>query len=469
MKSLNTTTLRRACFDTLNKRAISALTRTQSTASARSAAGLLGVLLALGSTAASAATLAITGGTLCTGVAGSHCAPGTVIVTDGRITSVGNGKIPSGAQVIDAAGKYVTPGLIDGFSRLGLIEIEGVDSANSASAAKAHFAAAFDVVPAIDPDDKAVSISRVAGITSAIVAPEARATLAGGYGAVLNTGSTTRPIRLAHAFEYVELGEDGAELAGGSRGASFVALSNALDEAQRYAANLKRYQAGAWRDALTNRLDTEALVPVVNGTVPLLVHAESVKDIHNMLRLKERFKQLRLILVGAAEGWQIAPELAAAHVPVVMHALQNLPESFEKLSATMANAARLKHAGVLVAIGSGPGDFDGQQSRLLPQVAGNLLGLLPPDNLSADEILEMITSAPARAFNIADEVGSLERGKRADIVLWDGPPLELSSAPTLVMIDGQPTSLVTRQTLLRDRYKDIAGRNGPPQYPRSTP
>lgn len=415
-----------------------------------------------------AETISITGATVCTAVPGVQCKTGlTVIMEAGRIAAVSsNPVIPAGARTIDATGKYVTPGLVDGFSRLGLIEIEAVESVNDASAGKARFAAAFDVEPAINPGDSSIAISRIAGVTSAVVVPEARATLFGGYGAIINTSGSVNSVMRHKAFEYIELGEAGAESAGGSRGASYVALSNALDEAQRYTENAAVYKRGGFREALTNRLDTEALVPVVYGQISLLVHAESVQDIRNVIRLKSRFTRLKIIIVGAAEGWQIASEIKAANIPVIVHSYANIPEAFEKLSATTANAARLKHAGVLVAIGSGPFDFDALQSRLLPQVAGNLLSVLAPDALSESEALEMITSAPARVFGFADQTGSLEKGKRADVVLWDGPPLSLSSMPVAVYVAGQSISMISRQTLLRDRYKDIATRTTPPQYQR---
>ncbi len=426
------------------------------------------LLALLFTTTANAETIAITGATVCTAVPGTSCKTGlTVLLDNGRISSVSaNPGIPASAKRIDATGKYVTPGLVDGFSRLGLIEIEAVESVNDASAGKARFAAAFDVEPAINPGDSSIAISRIAGVTSAVVVPEAKATFFGGYGAIINTSGTNASVMHRKAFEYIEFGADGAETAGGSRGASFVALSNAFDEAQRYVANSAIYKRGGFREALTNRLDTEALVPVVQGSIPLLVHAESVQDIRNVIRLKARFQHLRIILVGAAEGWQIAAEIKAANMPVIIHSYANIPEAFEKLSATTNNAARLKHAGVMVAIGSGPFDFDALQSRLLPQVAGNLLSVLTPDNLTESEALEMITSAPAAIFGFASETGSLEKGKRADVVVWDGPPLALSSAPVAVFVGGQAVSMVSRQTLLRDRYKNISTQTVPPQYHR---
>jgi imidazolonepropionase-like amidohydrolase len=294
-------------------------------------------------------------------------------------------------------------------------------------------------------------------VIHAAVIPGATAGLFGGFGALVTTDAS-HFLDQGRAFQMVELGEDGAETAGGSRAASYVAFSNALREAAQLGTTHRSSLLGP-RDALINRLDAEALVPVVNGEVPMVVHVERVADIRNILRLKNDFPKLRPILVGATEAWMVGSEIAAAHIPVVVKSYENLPATFERLAATMANAARLKHAGVLVALGS----FDGQQSaRLMNQFAGNLQALPGADKLSESEALELITSAPAKIYGL-HATGTLEAGKLADLVLWDGPPLELMSAPVQVMIRGRDMPMVSRQTLLRDRYKTLSGEQ-PYQY-----
>jgi imidazolonepropionase-like amidohydrolase len=205
---------------------------------------------------------------------------------------------------------------------------------------------------------------------------------------------------------------------------------------------------------LLTRFDAAALVPVLTGRQLLLVHVERASDILQVLGLKREFPQLRLVLVGATEGWTVAREIAAAGVPVIANALEDLPSSFEQLAATQSNVGRMRRAGVKLGIGM-LGDNEGHQVRLSTQYAGNLvaLGKVPgATGLSWGEALAAITSGPAEALGMGGEIGSLRAGRRADVVIWDGDPLNTSSLPQMVMIDGVQQSLENRQTKLRDRY-----------------
>jgi imidazolonepropionase-like amidohydrolase len=155
----------------------------------------------------------------------------------------------------------------------------------------------------------------------------------------------------------------------------------------------------------------------------------------------------------------VADEIARARMPVIVQSFDNLPDTFERLGATMANAARLQRAGVQVALAS----FDAQQNvRLMNQFAGNLLSLGGADAMNEAQALSLITSAPAQILGLTD-IGNIAAGKTADVVLWDGPPLEPMSAPVAVMIGGVSQPMVSRQTLLRDRYKSMTGET-PYQY-----
>ncbi len=402
-------------------------------------------------TPAVAAPTAITNATICTGIADSACTVGMTLVIDGgKIISLSAAPAPAGARIIDGTKKYVTPGLIDSLSGLGLIEIEAERDSADTSANEAPFSAAIDTQWALNPAASGIAIARVGGVTRAISMPDSGKGLFGGYGAVVHTASGPSMIVRPRAFMRAELGEAGADLAGGSRAAAYFAFTNALNEAVQYSAN-RRGSTGSARDALTNRVDVEALIPVVQGQVPVIIRANRAVDIRNVLALKNKFPNLKIIISGAAEGWLVANDLAQAKVPVIVEAFENLPSSFEKLGSTMANAARLKKAGVRVALGS----FDTQQNtRLMNQFAGNLQALPAPDALSESQALALITSGPADIFGM-DDVGIIAAGKRADIVIWDGPPLETMSAPVAVMIGGVDQSMVSRQTKLRDRYKTL--------------
>jgi imidazolonepropionase-like amidohydrolase len=408
---------------------------------------------ALIATPAVAQTTAITGGMVAIGD-GSAPAQGTVVVRDGRIVAAGpSATVPAGASVIDATGKWVSAGIVAGFSRLGLVGVDAVDETNDAGAGRSVFSASIDVASVINPRVPAIAVSRAAGVTRAIVAPDGGGTMFVGNGAVIDTGNDTDPITKASAFQFVEFGEAGAGRAGGSRAASQAFFRNALDEARDYARNPAGYD-GRSKDSILMRRDVAALVPVMQGRTPLYVHVESGPDILSMLALKKDYPLLKLVLVGAAEGWTVARQIAAAGVPVIASALNDLPASFEQLAATQSNFGRMKAAGVTLAIGM-IDDNDTRQAQQTPQMAGNLVALsrVPgASGLSWADAFAAITSKPAEIAGLGDQIGSLRPGRRADVVIWSGDPLELASAVEKVWIDGVEQDLTTRQTRLRDRY-----------------
>lgn len=398
---------------------------------------------------ASAQTVAITGGKVVIGDGSAPIDGGTVVITNGRVVAAGAGvAIPAGAERVDASGKWVTPGIVAGFTRMGLVGVDAVDPSNDTEARNSPFNASLDMAPAINPDVAAMAVNRAAGVTRAIVSPDAGNAIFAGQGAVIDAGSDLNPVTKAKAFQFVEFGETGARLAGGSRPALIAAFKTALGEASEAAKGIFR------DDAMLKRADALALVPVVNGTMKLFVHAESAPDILMVLALKKDYPALSLVLVGATEGWRVGPQIAAAKVGVLASALNDLPDSFEQLAATQSNIGRMKKAGVEVAIGM-INDNEARQAQLSMQYAGNLVALnkVPgATGLSWDQAFATISSIPADIAGLGGEIGSLRAGRKADVVIWDGDPLELTSGVQAVWIDGVKQSLVSRQTRLRDRY-----------------
>ncbi|RED16081.1 amidohydrolase family protein [Parasphingopyxis lamellibrachiae] len=408
-------------------------------------------------TPAAAQTVAITGGTVVIGDGADPVPGGTVVVRDGRIVAAGaNVAVPAGAQIVDATGQWVTPGIVGGFTRLGLVEVGAVSSTNDSSAADSDFSAGLDVAPAINPLSAAIATNRTGGVTRAVVAPETANTIFGGQGAVIDLGADMDAVMRPRAFQFVELGERGAARAGGSRSASHASFRNALDQALIYARNPAAY-GGQSSDSLLNRVDAAALVPVVQGRIPLVVHVEQARDILSVIALRTDYPRLNIILVGVSEGWTVAPQIAAAGIPVIASALNDLPAQFEQLAATQSNIGRMRDAGVQVAIGM-IDDNDAHQIRYSTQYAGNLVALnnVPgATGLSWGEAFAAISSWPAEIMGLGNEIGSLRPGRRADIVIWDGDPLELSSNVDVMLIDGVQQPLTSRQTRLRDRYLSI--------------
>jgi imidazolonepropionase-like amidohydrolase len=371
-------------------------------------------------------------------------ASGNLLVRDGLIVAVGaNVAAPAGAKVIDAAGLVVTPGLVAAHTQLGLREVDGVEESADDAADDKRFSANLDVVDGLNPRAASIAVARIEGVTHAVAAPAVgkRDGLLAGYGAVVNLGSTERFVTRARAAMYLQAGERGAQLIGGSRPAALAWLREVFEETR----NPKLWQGRPNREPLLSPLEAKALEPVLAGQVPLVAAADRASDLRALLKLATDYR-FRLVVLGGAEAHLVARELARQDVAVILDPTGNLPARFEALAATDANAAKLQAAGVTIAFMSDA--FASQDARNLRHLAGNAVAR----GLPWDAALAAITVNPARIFGIERERGSLAAGKAADLVIWDGDPLELRTYPRAVYIDGKLVPPVSRQTLLRDRY-----------------
>jgi len=405
---------------------------------------------------AAAQTVAVTNARLVIGDGSAPVEGGTVVVRDGRVVAAGAGvSVPAGVPVVDAGGRWVTPGLFAGFTRMGIVEVDGVSETDDSAATNSPFNAALDVSPAVNPKTSAITLNRAEGITRAVVAPEARGSIFAGQGAIIDLGTDMDPVSKPRAFQFMVYGEEGGRRAGGSRPAAIAMLKNILFEVRDYARAPASF-ADRGKDALLTRADAQALVPVVTGQVPLLVHVERASDILVVLDLKRDVPALKLVLVGVNEGWTVANQIAAAKVPVLASALSDLPASFEQLAATQSNIGRMQAAGVLVGIGM-INDDEARQARLVKQYAGNLVALTKVPGASGldwGQAFATISSKPAEAMGLGGDYGSLRPGRRGDVVVWDGDPLEIGTAAVRVFIDGVEQPIETRQDQLRKRYFD---------------
>jgi len=405
---------------------------------------------------AAAQTVAVTNARLVIGDGSAPVENGTVVVRDGRVVAAGAGvAVPAGVPVVDAGGRWVTPGLFAGFTRMGIVEVDGVSETDDSAAGNSPFNAAIDVSPAVNPKTSAITVNRAEGITRAVVAPEARGSIFAGQGAIIDLGVDMDAVSKPRAFQFMVYGEEGGRRAGGSRPAAIAMLKNILFEVRDYARAPAGF-ADRGKDALLTRADAQALVPVVTGQVPLLVHVERASDILVVLDLKREVPALKLVLVGANEGWTVARQIAAAKVPVLASALSDLPASFEQLAATQSNIGRMQAAGVTVGIGM-INDDEARQARLIKQYAGNLVALTKVPGASGldwGQAFATISSKPAEAMGMGGDYGSLRPGRRGDVVVWDGDPLEIGTAVVKLFIDGVEQPIETRQDQLRKRYFD---------------
>jgi hypothetical protein len=375
--------------------------------------------------------------------------PGTLehsdlLIRDGKIAEIGHGiGAPQGAEVIDAAGRPVTPGLFGGLGHLGIEEIGIEPTVDDYSLKLGAMRPEFDVTPAFNPDSVVLGVSRLGGITFAMLAPSAQAggpgasgTIIAGQGSVARLNGTVVPA--AHAL-FIDVGGDAAVLSGGSRAAQFMLLQQALTEVR----SPKSFLQGDIR--MLTPGGRQALQGYMDGGGPIVFDVDRASDIRQVIAFAQREK-LRVVIKGGTEAWRVGPELAAAKIPVVLNPLDDLPLSFDAVGATLENAARLNEAGVKIAFSFD--DPSPHNIRRLRQAAGIAVAHgLPPE-----AALAALTRNPAEIFGVGATNGSLERGRPADLVVWSGDPLEVTTLADRVFIQGQSQVMRSRQTELRDRY-----------------
>ena len=438
--------------------------------------------LALTSPASAQSLTAITGGRILTGT--SVIENGTVVIQNGRVVSVGTGAAPAGARIIDARGKVVSPGFVAVDSGLGGLEISSVNGSDDLSNGANTISASFDVSYGLDPWSFTLPVARLGGITRAIVVPTHAGGSGGsgghahddsdfagvGHGGLQSPGLFAGQAAIIHLAAGTDIlvkprvamiapfGEAGAGIAGGARGAQFTQFRETLTEVRLFARNRAAYDRAGLRDLSLSRADLEALIPVANGTMPLIVTVRRAADIQQVLRLA-REEGVKIILDGAEEAWLVADQIAAANVPVLLNPLSNLPGSLETRAARMQNATVLDAAGVVIAIKGNDGSHRVRETRYN---AGNAVS----HGLPYDAAIEAITVNPAKIFGMAGQFGELRAGAAADVVIWSGDPLEPLSNAETIFIGGAEQAPTSRQFLLRDRYASGGEGAMPPAYTR---
>ena len=396
-----------------------------------------------------AQTIAITGGTVYP-VSGPKLANATVLIRDGKIAAVGTSvAVPSDATRIDATGKWVTPGLIDGAGQMGLVEIGAVAGTREALLKGDTIAASFNVAEGINPASVVIPVTRIEGVTTVLAVPAGN--LVSGQAVLIDLAGNTIEEMLVKSPVGVVLNdsETGKDFAGGSRAALVERVRRVLRDALEYERRRADFGRAQLRPLSAAAADLEALLPVLHGQEPLIAYANRRSDIESALRLAREFK-LKLVLAGAQEGWQIAGAIAQAGVPVLVEPLDNIP-SYDALGIRYENAGLLAKAGVKVALM----ETDTHNSRNLRQQAGNAVAY----GMTWDQVLRAVTLSPAEMFGVADRYGSLDPGKVANVVVWSGDPFEFATGVEHVLIRGKEIPLKSRQTELLERYRKL-----PPTY-----
>lgn len=397
------------------------------------------VALLVMTTAASAQDLLVRGATVATASARGNVEDADVLVQGGIIRAVGRGlSAPAGVPVVEAKGRMLTPALFGGITEIGIEEVSGESSTvdSALKIGEQPLRPEFDVTLAYNPASVLIPVARLDGIGFTALGAATGGGFVAGQGGVVRFDGSADPIGPRALF--LRLGAAASELTGQSRAAQWMLLQQMVDEA--------RGQVDADSPhALLTPAGRRTLARYLSGQGRIVVEVDRAADIRQLLRWAAREK-VKIAVAGGAEAWQLAPELAAARVPVFVDAQGNLPTTFDQIGATLENAARLRRAGVPVAFAQR--DDASHNARKMRQLAGNAVanGLPWADGLAG------LTRVPAEVLGVADQIGSIEPGKRADLVLWEGDPLDVAHYAEQVWLGGRAMPMRSRQTELRDRY-----------------
>jgi imidazolonepropionase-like amidohydrolase len=407
-------------------------------------------------------TFAIRGGHVITGT-GADIPNGTVVISGGRITAVGtNVSIPSGAQIIDAKGLDVYPGMMDAGTNMGLSEIpEGVPQTVDETEV-GSFNPNAQAFYGIDPHSAHIGTTRVVGVTTVVSRPSGG--IISGQAALINLAGDTPPAmaiepRVALAVQlprsgFAGRGFRGFAQQGGStadanrqRDIRLDSLRQMLRDAEAYGKALDAYAKDPSLPRPTHDVVLASLIPAVHGDMPVMFMADRANDIRAAVNFAEEM-HLKPIIVGGEEALDVAPLLKQHNVPVIVTSVWSLPpREDDPYDVNFSLPAKLEQAGVKFAIASGaePGE-----ERDLPYVAGMAAAF----GLPKADALRAVTLWPAQIFGVGDRLGSIEVGKMANVVVTTGDILEPRTDTRYLFIDGRQVPLDTKHTELYKMFKD---------------
>jgi imidazolonepropionase-like amidohydrolase len=393
-------------------------------------------------------TFLLKGGTLHTVTNGNTQAD--LLIKDGKIADIGQNLSASGATVIDCSGKHVYPGMIDGGTNLGMSEVGSVSLTND-------FNEIGDVIPhmqaltAVNPNATAIPVTRTNGVTSVIVQPSGG--LMSGTSSLINLiGYTPEQMYAGFSAVRVNFPASGRRGRRDNRSEEDIkkdaekALKNLNDVWEKALLYARIDSAGTAASKSMNDYNPQmdALVPVVRGEMPMMIEVNAKADISAAIKwVKE--KGADAIFTGVSEGWRVADELAESNIPVITGPVLSIPgRQSDRYDAAYANAGKMQKAGVKVAIRTN----DTENVRNLPFNAGFAAAY----GMGVEEALKAVTIVPAEIFGVADQLGSLEKGKIANLFVSDGDPFETKSNIEKLFINGWSVPVENRHTYLYDEF-----------------
>jgi imidazolonepropionase-like amidohydrolase len=397
-------------------------------------------------------------------LAGSPIEDGTLVIRDGKIAAVGAAvEVPAGARVIDAKGLEVYPGLFDAVTQIGLSEVGAVGATVDATEA-GNYNPDVVAATAISPSSEHLPVTRASGITEVLAVPASggfdfggsRGTLGGQASAIHLAGWTIDEMLIrksaAMVLNWPQIQTQTFDFATFSRKEKPYSeakqeydkqvneLTDWIDRARHYAQAMEKGAVSKYdRD-----LKLEALAPVVRGELPVLVFANRARDIRNAVEFCDKQK-LKMILAGGAEAYKVKDLLRSKNIPVILRPmLSSPPDEDDPYDRELTEPAELAAAGVKFAIAS----FDNSFARRLGQNAANAVA----HGLAYDEALRAVTINPAQIFGLGSQIGTLEQGKIANIIVTNGDPLELTTDVRYLFIKGQLTSTQNKHQRLYEKY-----------------
>jgi imidazolonepropionase-like amidohydrolase len=396
-------------------------------------------------------------------LAGTPIENGTVVIHDGKIAAVGaNVTVPAGAKVIDAKGLQVYPGLFDPITQMGLREI-GAVSATVDTTETGTFNPDLVAATAILPSSAHIPVTRAAGITEVLAVPSSGgmdaslgANIIGGQASAIHLAGWTAsemlirknagmvvdwPAIETQSFDFTTFSRKEKSFTDAKKeyDKAVDQLANFIEQSRHYA------QVAETKGAVYDRdVKLEAMIPVVRGEMPVLIFADKARDIRNAVEFCEKQK-LKMILAGGGEAWKVKDLLRSKNVPVILRPTLEYPlEEDDAYDRLMTQPAELLAAGVKIAFGS----FDNSSSRRLGQQAANAVS----HGLAYDDGLKAVTLYPAQILGLDGELGTVETGKTANLIVTNGDPLELTTEVRYLFIKGQLTSTDNKQKDLYEKY-----------------
>lgn len=387
-------------------------------------------------------------------VSGPDIPNGTIVFENGKITAIGtDAAVPSGAEVIEANGKHVYPGLINANTVLGLVEIGAVRATVDIEETGALNPNVRSIT-SVNPDSELIPVARAAGVLTALSVPEGG--IISGQSAVLRLEGWTPEEMTVLSPAAMHLRWPNLTIDRRPRARKSVKdQQKEIEKAQKQIRDAFQISRAYWQtrknpgpDFKTD-LRWEAMMPVFDGKLPLFVHASTLAQIEAALAWAKEM-QLKIVLVDGDDAWRIAAQLKENDVPVILGPATSLPpRRDDDYDSAWSSAAKLQQAGVRFCIAS-----NGRGAETNERNIGYEAGLAAGYGLPKEEALKAVTIYPAQILGVADRLGSLEKGKSATLIVTNGDPLDFPTQVETAFIDGRKIDLSNRQTRLRDKYRE---------------